>query len=221
MKRLPTKAEFKALLKLPYEWDNERKGMVFTTSNGNELFLPALGYRNGTYMFNVGKSGFYWTATPDGDSSAWRLVFCSDAARMLNYYRTNSRTVRLVSDEPCAGYIDMGTGVYWATENYNEGDKIYFTWDEAMDIQDKYGNNRTRNRVFYSGENIIHIHERAPIDWEKRRYELAKIVIHGILTMPIDPNYDSNIGLKELAHRSVEIANELIEQLKKYNNEKN
>lgn len=70
---------------------------------------------------------------------------------------------------------------------------------------------------------IIPIHDlefEQPIDWEQRRYEIAKAALHGLLTMPIDPNYDSNIGIEELAHRSVAIADEFIKQLKQQDNER-
>lgn len=69
MKRLPTKAEFKALLKLPHKCDEKHKWLVFTASNGNELFLTASGYRWGAYVYNVGNGGYYWSATPSESHS--------------------------------------------------------------------------------------------------------------------------------------------------------
>lgn len=47
------------------KWDEERKGYVLTGPNGNCVFLPAAGYRDGTSVLSVGSSGFYWSSTPD------------------------------------------------------------------------------------------------------------------------------------------------------------
>lgn len=201
MKRLPTKAEFEALLKLPYEWDNERKGMVFTASNGNELFLPAYGYRYGTDVYDVGNYGSYWSDTPYNNENAWYLYFTSDEAEINNHIHKCGRTVRLVSDEPCAGYIDMGTGVYWAPGNYYEGEKIYFTWDEAMAIKDKVNDNAPE-------EHLLNIPDSMPIDWEQRRYEITKAALSGLLANPL---FNGTTGI---AKRAVKYADKLIKQLK-------
>lgn len=207
MKRLPKKAEFKALLKLPHKWDEKRNVIIFTASNGNELFLPAYGYRYGTDVYDVGNYGSYWSDTPYNNENAWYLYFTSDEAEINNHIHKCGRTVHLVSDDPCDGFIDMGTGIYWAIENYQKGEKIYFTWDEAMAIKDKVNDNAPE-------EYLLTIPESSTIDWKQRRYEIAKAAMHGILTMPIDPKYDSNISFEEIAHRSVAIADELIKQLK-------
>lgn len=46
--------------------------------NGNFIFLPSAGYRNGTSLPNVGSYSGYWSATPDGDSGrAGSLTFNS------------------------------------------------------------------------------------------------------------------------------------------------
>lgn len=201
MKRLPTREEFNALLKLPYKWDEKRRGLIFTASNGNELLFPAMGYRFDIDVYSINYCGYYWSATPYSIFSAWYFYFDSNKSNMDVYYGNYDRTIRLVSDEPCDNYIDMGIGVYWAQENYHEGKKIYFAWNEAMAIPDKVNEKVSEERS-------------SIIDWEQRRYEIAKAALHGLLTMPIDPNYDSNIGIEELAHRSVAIADELIKQLK-------
>lgn len=53
------------------------------------------------------------------------------------------------------------------------------------------------------------------IDWEQRRYEIAKTVIHGQLTGPIIPGVDPNPSMTDLAKWSVNIADALIAELKK------
>ena len=49
-----------------WDWDDERKGMVLTSEkNGNSIFLPAEGYREGSYVRLVGVGGEYLMSTKD------------------------------------------------------------------------------------------------------------------------------------------------------------
>ena len=62
------------------------------------VFLPAAGYRNGTYVFNIGGDfGYYWSSTPNGDSSACYLFFSGGGVGTY-YYRDRNygHCVRLV-----------------------------------------------------------------------------------------------------------------------------
>ena len=103
--RMPTKAEFEALLALTKEWvaDYEGTGVAgykFTGSNGNSIFLPAAGYRLESYFFNQGSSGIYWSSTlysgyPD---CAWYLNPFEGDARMYWRSRYDGCTVRAVTE---------------------------------------------------------------------------------------------------------------------------
>ena len=53
------------------------------------------------------------------------------------------------------------------------------------------------------------------IDWEQRRYEIAKTVIHGQLTGPIIDGVDPNPGISDCAKWAVSFADALIAELKK------
>lgn len=53
------------------------------------------------------------------------------------------------------------------------------------------------------------------IDWEQRRYEIAKTVIHAQISGPIIPGVDPNPSIPELTKWAVNIANGLIAELKK------
>ena len=53
------------------------------------------------------------------------------------------------------------------------------------------------------------------IDWEQRRYEIAKTVVHGQLTGPVIDGVDPNPSIPNLAKLVVEIADALIAELKK------
>ena len=53
------------------------------------------------------------------------------------------------------------------------------------------------------------------IDWEQRRYEIAKTVVHGQLTGPIIDGVDPNPSISDLAKLAVKIADALLAELKK------
>lgn len=52
------------------------------------------------------------------------------------------------------------------------------------------------------------------IDWEQRRYEIAKTVVHGQLTGPIIDGVDPNPSIPDLAKWAVKIADAVIDELK-------
>jgi hypothetical protein len=64
---------------------NSIKGYKVTSkNNGNSIFLPASGYRDGSYPYGPGSYGFYWSSTlySSGVSDAYYLYFSS------GYYRS-------------------------------------------------------------------------------------------------------------------------------------
>lgn len=64
--RMPTDEDFKELVKYcPFDWIevNGVRGMGFTGANGNAIFLPAAGYRDGSDIKSVGSYGNYWSST--------------------------------------------------------------------------------------------------------------------------------------------------------------
>ena len=98
---LPTREQFEELMSLcTFTWDPDRKGANFvSTVNGKSIFLPAAGYRDcGGSVGVVGSYGYYWSSTPGGSDDAWYLGFNSGEVGMLNNYRCNGRSVRLVQD---------------------------------------------------------------------------------------------------------------------------
>ena len=81
--RLPTKAEFNELLNnCTWTWTEQNgiKGCKVTSKkNGNSIFLPAAGWRDGTSLYYKGIHGCYWSSTPreSSSSSAYYLDFNS------------------------------------------------------------------------------------------------------------------------------------------------
>ena len=63
------------------------------------VFLPAAGYRDGTDVYNVGSSGYYWSSTPDEgyEGSAYSMYFSSGGVSsdyVLRYFGFAVRLVR-------------------------------------------------------------------------------------------------------------------------------
>ncbi|MBQ8257591.1 MAG: hypothetical protein IJY98_06745 [Bacteroidaceae bacterium] len=80
--RMPTEAELDELLnKCTWTWTtlNGVKGYRVTGPNGNSIFLPAAGCRDGSGVFNQGSSGYYWSSSlpSSGSISACFLSFGS------------------------------------------------------------------------------------------------------------------------------------------------
>ena len=66
--RMPTIEEFEELIEeCEWEWtsEGENRGYRVTGPNGNSIFLPVAGYRNGTSLYDAGSFGYYWSSTPD------------------------------------------------------------------------------------------------------------------------------------------------------------
>ena len=81
--RMPTKAEMQELMdNTTCEWtvQNGVNGLLFTSSNGNTIFLPAAGGRYDSGIFLVGSNGYYWSASlyTDYPGNAWYFNFDSE-----------------------------------------------------------------------------------------------------------------------------------------------
>ena len=66
--------------------------------NGNSIFLPAAGLRDGSSLLLAGSSGYYWNSTPNEifGGSAYGLSFYSDYHYVSNYGRYDGRSVRSI-----------------------------------------------------------------------------------------------------------------------------
>ena len=99
--RLPTKAERNELTdKCTWKWTTQNgvKGYKVTGPNGNSIFLPAAGNRNGSSLYYAGYYGGYWSSSPSGsyDYGAYGLDFNSDNHGMSYNDRGNGQSVRPV-----------------------------------------------------------------------------------------------------------------------------
>jgi uncharacterized protein YjdB len=105
--RMPTEAEWTELVyNCSWGWtDNYNetgiKGRIATGSNGNSIFLPAAGGRNGTGPYDVGLICYYWSSTLTSPPYfAWKAYFDSDYVYLtLNGgYRCDGLPVRPVTE---------------------------------------------------------------------------------------------------------------------------
>lgn len=97
--RMPTRAEQQELLlNCTWTWTTQNgvNGYKVTSKiNGNSIFLPAAGYRDGSSLYDAGSYGYYWGSTPY-DSNAFNLVFHSSNHYTSSYDRNRGRSVRPV-----------------------------------------------------------------------------------------------------------------------------
>ncbi len=102
--RMPTNAEFEELCtKCKWTWTSQggHNGYLVTSkTNGNSIFLPAAGWRNGAATYRVGEDGYYLSSTLSSSYSciALTLFFNSRSHRTSDYYRTIGQSVRPVTE---------------------------------------------------------------------------------------------------------------------------
>ena len=102
-KRLPTKDEFEALLKLPRNWNLTNNGLLVAEKSddlktNNSLFFKALGYISCGSLYSDYGSGGYWSSSRDNRAFAFYLGFYNSFIRMNRIIPSLKFTVRCVSD---------------------------------------------------------------------------------------------------------------------------
>ena len=95
--RMPTYAELSELI-YGCTWTWMVNGYKVTGPNGNSIFLPAAGRRDGSSLGNAGSRGYYWSSRPCYDDYAYDLYFDSDDHYMSEdgHGRDYGRSVRPV-----------------------------------------------------------------------------------------------------------------------------
>ena len=100
--RMPTKAEQDELRNnCTWTWTTQNgvNGYKVTSkSNGNSIFLPAAGYRDGSSLYDAGSYGFYWSSSlyTGYPGSAYYLFFGSSRVDWYYDYRYYGHSVRPV-----------------------------------------------------------------------------------------------------------------------------
>ena len=105
--RMPTKEQFTELME-SCTWEEETldgmAGWRATGTNGNSIFLPYVGYRQGnpSNTPGLGATGFYWTASyssgPNYSESvkAWQFEISEEGKRLIPAFGHNGSAVRPV-----------------------------------------------------------------------------------------------------------------------------
>ena len=99
--RMPTDIEFQELIdNCTWNWTtiNGVSGYEVVGPNGNNIFLPAAGYRFGTSLRSDGSYGDYWSSSPRGTGTAYYLYFGSGRHRTNWDYRYYGRSIRPVTE---------------------------------------------------------------------------------------------------------------------------
>lgn len=101
--RMPTKDECLELIdNCTWSWTTQygREGYKVVGPNGNSIFFPAAGYRNGANLYDRGSYGYYWSSSlyGDNDSGAYSLYFGGGIYRWYYSLRYYGRSVRPVSE---------------------------------------------------------------------------------------------------------------------------
>ena len=145
--RVPTYAEIQTLLdanKVNYVWTTQNgvTGEKFTDkATGNNIFLPAAGYRNYNdgALVQVGSYGSYWSSAQYDSSNAYSMDFLSSQIKWNNSSRNYVSSVRSVNT-----VIDNGVvinGVRWASCNVDkpgtfaakpEDSGMFYQWNRKI-----------------------------------------------------------------------------------------
>lgn len=114
--RLPTLEELKELTACQRQWTkrNGVNGYEFTGKNGNKLFLPAGGARNGETVHYAGTVGYYWTGTLATEQSfhkqrAHRLYIGAEGLNHNAAIRYSGFSIRPVRDRNHSGITEITT----------------------------------------------------------------------------------------------------------------
>ena len=101
--RMATYAEWDELLtKCTWTWTTQNgvNGYLVTGPNGNSIFLPAAGYRDGTSLKYAGSYGYYWSSSlyTGNSGSAFYVSFYSGSVLWHLSNRYHGRSVRPVTE---------------------------------------------------------------------------------------------------------------------------
>ena len=100
--RMPTKTQYDELkLECTWTWStrNGVNGRLVTGPNGNSLFLPASGYRDGTSIVSVSTYGYYWLSTLYSSSNSGTCQYFNSSGKYWSgrnrYYGLAVRAVHV------------------------------------------------------------------------------------------------------------------------------
>lgn len=173
--RLSTSAEYKELVdncEQIFTNIGGQEGILFKSKkNGNSIFMPAAGFREGMSLYDKAQKGYYWTSSQDEKSDYLSYAFYFfDYANAMPIDRYVGFPIRPVADNTIAqekqkqinctvnGHecVDLGLSVKWATCNIGAdspeefGD--YFAWGE---VKTKASYNSKKSETYGKSEYVF------------------------------------------------------------------
>ena len=168
--RMPTKEEMQELIDYcTWEWtkQNKIKGYNVTGPNGNSIFLPTTGYKNGSTFFSeTCGDGNYWSSTtPLNNSYAYNLGFNS-SSRLLNtdfrYRGCTVRPVRETVEKPTVltsieSYTDLVSAVKTYVSSSSEITERGFYYGTNAELSEADNKVVLENEVGYKTNALINL----------------------------------------------------------------
>ena len=98
---MPTKEQWEELgqhTESTWETRNGVNGRLFVANNGNAIFLPAAGYRDGEWIVDENSYGDYWSGSPNIDhpGNTWYFDFSQNYYDLNDYHDCSIYSVRAV-----------------------------------------------------------------------------------------------------------------------------
>jgi len=103
--RMPTDADWTELREqCTWTWTTQKEVngyLVTSKTNGNSIFLPAAGNRNGADLYLKGTRGYYWSSSllENYSDNVWIITFNHDEMYRHSRNRNNGQSVRPVQDK--------------------------------------------------------------------------------------------------------------------------
>ena len=180
--RTPTIDEWKEL-KEKCTWVfkilNGRRGYLITGPNGNSIFLPVAGLKDGTQL-KEGMSPRYWSSSRNDNSYDYKARALNDPEHYYQHFgndRYLGMPIRAIFDDSfqkkklsSGELVDMGLSVKWASHNIGaslpEETGNYYAWGELAPKSNytwanyKFSSNGTSTMTKYNGTDDLQLLER-------------------------------------------------------------
>jgi uncharacterized protein (TIGR02145 family) len=112
---MPSTEQYKELINSSYtttEWitlNGVYGSKITSKKNGNSVFLPAAGYRDGSSLNGTGSYGHYWSSSPnESGNGARNLTFhSSNIGPQSNDFRSYAYSVRCVKNSPSSKTLTL------------------------------------------------------------------------------------------------------------------
>ena len=171
--RMPAKEEMQELIDCcTWEWTKQNgfKGYNVTGPNGNSIFLPTTGYKNGSdFMSGTCGNGSYWSSTPNfsNSSDAYGFNFHSSSYTVASIIRGCGQAVRPVRDRETiietpfvASFVEHHTDITAIVKTYasSPGTEITergFYWGTNAEPSEADNNIVLENEVGYKTKALM------------------------------------------------------------------